>query len=641
MSRASTVPPILPILVVLVLVLAGAWWIGSEPGPATEVEPVTQLDALVDESATDFEMDFALTEMSDAAELESVDHVAFREPAITDAAPTAAASAIERAGALIALGTLVDAATGEALRGYRFELTDSGRKSDIVTTDAAGAFETSDRLLPGEIRARFFEASRDFVVVGDLRASADGSALPLDLRVAAGPTYSVELRPADAPPLAEHSIWLILEDNRGRLRGLVDGTDPLSVRFAPFPAGTDFRGRAQIVVESRDGVWRGSRAVQSGIGRQTRGVVIELEALAALEVRVVDPEGAALGNAVVTWTGPGGGRPRAATTRTDGITVFERIPAEMGTLRVRLVRWIDLEVPFVLAQGVRRVEIVTLSPEPSAGAIRGTVVSDSGVYERDVRMRLVPLDSRRGMRSLETRVRWTTTSGARVGMFAFDGLPAGRFRLEVVEDDFYTWEERRIVLETPREDVLFVVKDTVAVVDLAFEPREEDGTPLTGSFEVRFEAWGETRVVRGRDGLLVLAQIPVGTPSRWRIDAAGRAASFGAWPELAPLPSVAGRERRGAAPILARGWAQLYRVVRSDDRRPLANAVAVVDGRETGRTDAQGRIVLRADSRPQKVLFRWKDWRMVDRIELAPLRAGSPDFERTLRMAAPKKSGQK
>ncbi len=628
MTRTST---ILSILAALALVLAGAWWIGAAP----EAENGAPLDVARDEPEAGSEPgpELALDGLADGDELDSPERVALLERETAEDSP---AVGVERGGAWIARGTLVDAATGEPLPDYRFELLDSGKDNVFVTTDGEGAFETTKRLLPGEIRARFLEASRDLVSVGELRAGPDADAEPLALRVASGPTYRVELAPADAPPLEEHSIWLALDNGRGRFRGVARSGDPRLVRFAPFPVGTEVAGTAKIVVESRDGVWRGARGVALGIGRQARAVVIELEALAALEVRVVDPEGSALENAVVSWTIPSGGNPREASTRKDGVAVFERIQAEIGTVRVRLVRWRELEMPLTLVQGVRRVETITLTRAPSAGSIRGTIVSDSGAYERKVSMRLVPLDLGRGVRSLDARVVWTTKSGARVGRFDFDDLPAGRFRLEVSENDFYAWEPRRIELEAPREDVLVVVKDAVAVADLAFEPREEDGTAFTGSFEVRLAALGETRVFGGQDGILVLPQFPVDAPLRWRIDASGRAASFGAWPELAPLPSVAGRERRGAAPVLPRGWAQLYRVVRSDNRKPIEDALAVVDGREAGRTDALGRIVLRADARPGKVVFRWKDWRVADRIDTTPLRQGSNDFERTVRMEAPK-----
>lgn len=638
----SRTPTILAVLAALALVLVGAWWIGATPEDAVE----TRFEVLDEgvEPAGDPQADLAGADLADAVELAPGERVALPEAESGTASPAATGAATprpDRTGARIVRGTLVDASTNEPLPHYRFELQDRGREQNLVETDEHGAFESTEELLPGELSARYLEAGNELVPAGELRVGDDGAVLPLALRVASGPTFRIELAPADAPPLAENSLWIALDEGRGRSRGVVIGSNLDRVRFGPLPSAPNAGAPAKIVVESKDGVWRGARGVRYVPGIQPGTLEIALEALAALEVRVVGPDGAALENASVWWTPAESGKPREVTTRKDGRAVYERILAEPGTLKVRLVRWRELEIPLLLAQGVRHVETATLTRAPSSGAIRGTIVSDSGLYERDVRMRLVPLDLGRGVGALDARVRWSTKSGARVGLFDFDDLPAGRFRLEVSENDFFVWEPRRVELEAPREDVLVVVKDTVAVTDLLFEPRDEDGTPFPGSFEVRLAALGETRTFPGRDGRLLLTEFPVDAPLRWRIDADGRAGSFGSWNELSPLASVAGRERRGATPVLARGWAQLYRVVRANDRKPIEGALAVVDGREGGRTDAQGRIVVRADARPGKVAFRWKDWRVIDRVDAAPTRRGANEFERTVRMEAPKKAPKK
>src|SRR5205085_6919838 len=140
----------------------------------------------------------------------------------------------------------------------------------------------------------------------------------------------------------------------------------------------DERARpARIVLESQDGAWRGSSRVVTGVGVQSGTVAVALEALAALEVHVVDAGGAPLSNAFVAWT-PADAKPRDVTVREDGRADFERIPPGAGTLAVRLVRWGEVEMPLVLAPAIRHVETVTLARVPSAGWIAGTVPSAPG-----------------------------------------------------------------------------------------------------------------------------------------------------------------------------------------------------------------------------------------------------------------------
>jgi hypothetical protein len=536
----------------------------------------------------------------------------------------------------VASGTLLDAVTSEPLPDYTFELTDSARRKVRVTTDARGGFQSAKPLVPGPLEARWFEASREPVPVGELRIGANGVAEPLALRVASGPTYRVALTPAEAPPLAEHAFVLTLDEGRGSARGRAVAGDEPRVRFGPFAAGTDVSGRAQIAATSSDGIWVGSRGVAAGLGLRNGVVEIPLKALAVLEVRVVDPSGSALAGAVVTWSGTESEKTRESSTGADGRAVLQRVGPEAGVVNVRLVRWRDLEAPVVLTAGERRVETLTLAPAPSAGSIRGLVTSDTGLYDARLSFRLVPRDDGQGARPLTAKVAWETDAGARTGSFRFDDLPPGRWRLNVVEDDWYEWEPRSMEVEAPLDGLHFRVHDAVPVCDLRFEPQEAWGGSFGEPYEVRIASGGEVRAFDWKGGTTVVTAFPVDKALRWRVDARGRASAFGDWSDLAPLLAADGREQRGARPHLAKGWAQLYRVVRSDNKKAAPDVLALVDGREAGRTDASGRIELRAPSTPQSVTFRFKDWRLKDRVSVAPPRAGSLEFERTVRLDVPK-----
>lgn len=632
----SRTPAILSLLAALALVLVGAWWIGVEPEADPGADPVVE-DVVPEDSieAT------AAEDLADTA-LDPVNRevVAGPEASSADALGDAGAPAAARTG-LRARGTLVDAITGMPLPEYTFELRDSGSGTARIVTDEKGAFVATELLSPGKLRARYFEFSRDFVdAAAELRGREDGEVEPLVLRVESGPTYRLAISPADAPAPSTLRGRLELRVTEGQSVARGDGREgtPPWIRFGPIPAGA--QAEAQLVLDSRDGVWRGSTTVRVGNGIQPGVVSVVMRALSALAVQVVGEDGAPLANAVVAWKPASGQRGREQATDGEGRTSFDRLPVEPGTLVARSARYLDFELPTALLVGERRLETVRMLRRPSAGSIRGVVYSDTGTYAERVDMRLALADQRDGPRPLGTQVVWSTEGGAKVGRFAFDDLPPGRWRLSVGENDWYEWEPRRQDVEAPLDGVQFRVHDSVPVADLVFDPTDEVGARLL-DFEVRIVGGGETRVERAWKPPLVLPAFPVQKSLRWRIDAPGRAAVFGDWDSLSPLVAVQGREQRGAKPVLARGWAQLYRVVRSDNKRPIENAQAMVDGREAGRTDAQGRVVLRADARPGKVVFRSKDWRMIDKVDTGPVRQGSNEFERTIRLEVPKNTKKK
>lgn len=628
---------LLAFLGVLALLLCGAWWLAR---PTADVGgDVPQFVALPDDSDVDT---VPTLDLADADSIVAVEPEATRHEAIAEFEPVESSAADDAlAGSLRARGRVVDAATGETLPGYALELKDARGKIARSTTDAVGVFALEKALTPGPLMIRAPERGPGFDLAAELAIDPSTSEVrPIELRVVSGPTYRVVIEPTRAPPLAEHDVSLVLNNGKVRVRGTVGTGEPAWVRFAPMPDDAARKDRARLTLNSRDGVWVGAALVRVGVGRQAEVVILSVSPESALEVRVVDGDGQALANAFVSWTIPSGINSRDSVTRSDGRAVFERVGSDSGTLQVRLVRWRDHESTFALVRGERRVETVTMQRAPSAGSIGGTIVSDSGTYERDVRMRLVPLDAGRGVRSLETNVRWTTRSSARVGLFDFDDLPLGRFRLDVRENDFYAWEPRRTEVEAPREGLVFTVKDTVLIADLAFEPREEDGSPYSGRFEVRLDATNESRVRNGRDGSLVVTEFPIDKPLRWRLDAPGRAAEFGTWSDLAPLASVGGRERRGAAPVLACGWAQMFRVVHQNNAKAIAGATAVVDGREVGVTGADGRVVLRAESAPTVVQFRFKDWKTSWTADVVPEKS-STSYEATVRLLPPKNARKK
>lgn len=535
-------------------------------------------------------------------------------------------------------GRVVDDATGEALAQCALEFRDAAGARANATTDGEGRFALQKELAPGALAWRAFERGREFDLATELVLGEDGEPKPVELRVALGPTYRLVVAPVAAPPIDELRARFSVRTTSGNAQtsAVLIAGEPHLVRCGAV--SPDTTGEADLVVESKDGVWTGRTSVRLGRGMQAGVVRVELQPLAALEVVVDDAEGEHLAGANVQWISADGGKPRDAGTDRAGRVVFERVPPQAGTLRVRSMRHVDAEIPLVLPRGERRVEVVVMTRSASGGSIRGVVLSDSGAYDGDVRLRLVSRDGRPGR--IDARVAWTTVSGVKRGTFAFDDVPLGKFRVELSEDDWYAWEPRRVDVEAPRHDLQFVVRDTVAVADVVVDPREENGAAFAGPYEVRLAGAGDTRLAQGNGGPVVVARVPVDAPLRWRVDAPDRRTVFGTWRDLVQMPSVEGRERSGASPVLERGWSQQYRVVRADNRRPVADAVALIDGREAGKTGKDGRVVLRAAEKPGKVAFRVQGWRQLDTPRLLA-RPGAHEQDFEVRLEPPRERKRK
>lgn len=643
------------ILAALALFLAGvvtsALWIGGvRPGDeGVDFEPDVVVGVAVDApnaNRLDGEVAELFEPFESVGELQPASRsAAFEEgtaAVVAQAGSASASDAVVSEPGIAASGRLVDAATGEPLPEYTFELLVPGGKPISVTTDAQGAFVTSAALRPGPLRARFTEASRAWRTIDELRLGEDGTPEPLALRVESGPTYRIVLSPPTTVPVEEYAPRIESRTSEGwkRAPGRIGGiTSPAGgvpwVRFGPIPMDSDSETR--LVFDSRDGVWRGRADVQPGLGIHGGVVTIPMKAFASIHVTVRNPEGNALEDALVEWVVEGAERPNRSTTRDDGESKFERIASEVGTLRVRKVRFIDQDIVMTPAIGERTELDVVLTPAPSAGSISGTVLSDSGTYSRDVTIHLLPRgNGREALRQISVPVNWTGTAGARVGRFQFDDLPVGTWRISVAEFDWYEWEPRAMEVEAPLSGVEFRVHDGVLVADLVFEAVDPEGREVR-DFQVRLVSNSDALTERSRGGRVLIPSFPVDRMMRWRLDTNGLASSYGDWSSMSPLTAVEGRDRRGARPVLEPGAAQLFRVVRSDNRRAIEDAVAIVGGREVGRTNASGHIVLRSDQPSAKVEFRHKGWRMLDSAALSPVVRRNTPFVQTIRLQVPKK----
>lgn len=613
------------------LVAGGAWWIaGPTDMPSVVVEP-----ASVEPEAQGDEEPLALVDSSDAG-VEERELVPIE--ALADDAPEAAIAAEAPAHRASVSAQLVDAATSEPLPDYAFDLTDSRRRRVSLLTDAEGRFDAA--LHAGPLRARFSESSSQWIDVGELRFGSMGEPETLVLRVASGPTYRLAITPRDvvAPEKLQSRLRVRVGKEDVRASGRVRGGPVPWTRLAPIAAAAG--SHARLTLESSDGEWRGTAQVVMGPGVRPGVVPVVLDGYCAVDVHVFDPEGRPVPAVDVEMQfGAERRGSQFARTSNEGRAHFGFIGGGTWTLVVRTARFVDLERPVVLRPGVLGREDVQLVRAPSAGAIRGIVLSDTGRYRERVFVSMTRLDQETPG-SIGARVEWTEAAGIATGRFEILDVPHGRWRLSVSEDDWFDWEPRRSDVEPPLEGLQLRVHDAVPVVDLVIRPSGEDGAAFQGRYELRM-ASGPSTHNESRNGEALIPSFPVEQPLRWRIDAADRAPAIGDWSEFVTDPPADGRERRRAQPVLVAGWGELYRVTRSDNRRPVEGAAVLVDGREMGKTDKDGRVYVRAASKPASVTFRYRDWKLDRKIDLNPPRSGSRELERSVRLQPPKRKAKK
>ncbi len=613
------------------LVAGGAWWVtAAEQEPTSPVqlesiEPEPEPEALAE--ADEVTGDDELPSTTGARESVSIETVSDENT-----------PAVEAAHREQLTGQLLDAATSEPLPEYAFELVDVRNQRQRLSTDAEGRFDAT--LHAGPLRARFLEMPRGPILeVGEVRFDAKGAApAPLVLRVESGPTYRLSLAPRGMFTLEDLRSSLRMRGPEGALVGsgrVHDAPTPW-VRIGPLAADAD--PAAQLTIESRDGVWRGTTTVSFGPGVRPGIASLTLEALGALEVRVLDPDGKPVADANVVL-GFDDGRSLLRRTQAEGLARFEFITASRATLKVNAARFLDHDQPVDLISGQVSKKEAWIARAPSLGAIRGVVRSDSGRYRERVAVRLAPLDRPDGPPPISAQIVWSQDAPT-TGSFTIEDVPAGRWNLSVVEDDWFEWEPRHADVEAPLVGFELRVHDAVPVADLVFQPHTLGGAPFDAPYNLRVSSGGSTDVQRATGVSAVVPSFPADQPLRWRVDATGCAPAVGDGTAFVVGSSSDGREQRVARPVLEPGWGELYRVTRSDNRRAVEGATVLVDGREMGKTDKDGRVYVRAAAKPSSVTFRFRDWKLEKKVDLSQ-RGGSRDIERSVRLQPPKPKAKK
>lgn len=574
-------------------------------------------------------------ELAPALEVEAVEATRTVEPGDFDAPPGSAATTIPSPSPDSApvRGLLRDSTTGEPLPVYALRIQDSSGRWEDVMTDESGRFATGSPMVGGTIRITPFDEPshrRSLPGIAVERSIDDGEARDLDLSVPCGPTYRLAISPVDAVVSTTFSAILLIrnqDDRRSLGPEPLRAGDPPWVRFAPVPK--DFDRCDRIEIRDKGGIWLGSAKVSALAGIVPGLVDLVLDARAVLLGKAVDREGRPVRGAGIVFEGvaaSGKAYERKASTRVDGEFRIEYLLAGSGAVSVRSLRHIGQDAAIRLPAGAVTRQDFILAPWPAAGAIRGRVESETGSYEAEVEVVLRPLS---GTANSETKkVSWEERSGRRMGVFEFGALPAGEYELTPRDGGWFVWEPLTLLASPPSEVARFLVHDDLAHADFAFRTRDaETGANLDAVF-----AWWNVRGGQGGQGgqggstgskkvpsgERFLTRFPLGRSIRWRLDRAGYRPAFGDEKAFAVEELHEGGVWRIAEVELAPGWGEVFRVVGRGQKKPIEGAKILLDGREAGTTNKDGRCTALARERPQRVEVVYRDWQIVSPVDLRP-----------------------
>lgn len=612
----------------LALVGAGAWLSLRAPKPSDDaltLEAPARGDLgadLVLESAPPQEaLDDALADPNEASELLEPARVALA-PAMLVPENAAADASVPRAHVR---GRANDAATGERLPHFLLRLSDAHGGVDEVATDAMGEFATSRALAAGSLtvvardhEGRNAKRAATFVI----ERSEEALETPVELAIPCGPTYRLAIVPQEGldPLLVRARLrWGDGEQQqRTDFEPLRAGDTPW-VRFAPLPE--TIKRAEGLELRTSDGLWIGDVRVDTFRGVAPVLLRAVLEARAAIEGRAVTPEGEGVGGALAllsATTLDGTAYERRVTTRADGTFRLELLKPGTGALRIAALRHAPADALVDLRSNVVEPVELVLARLPGAGSVKGEIESETGTYAHGVRMTL----AREGVKDLadvtqSTQVFWTERSGRKVGVWSFDDLPQGDYRVSANANDFFTWESRTRKVAPPDDRTVFRVLDATPVVDLVVRYADRDNGVEPPLSHLSLEVGGRRPLERfAKSGEVVLAGWPIDRTLRWRFDCRGYESRIGDLQSFAVETLVDGRAVRTLELSLRAGWGETVRVVDRKTKRPVANVALFADGKELAKTKTDGYARLFAARKPAKLEPRLKGWKLAGKVDL-------------------------
>lgn len=539
---------------------------------------------------------------------------------------------------------LVDERTGQAVPHYLVRVgAREGSRMDLWS-DARGELRSAGELPEGPLLLFGYDSRHADSGPGESLAHwyrewrhaplAPGAA-PLELAIAVGPTYRLEL---DAPPNAPlERLGALISTHapsyvgRGTLErrdlGHIRSNDGWWVRFPPWARSDPSPGVLTLL--SFDGRWRGEAEVSTRLGIDPRTVSIRLEPHSRLLGRAVDRAGVALANVTIALFGENRAGELAELDQErssgNGLFEFKFIPAGRYVVRGSSLQAFPGQVERQVS-GYEDDEFELVLERVAAPAkLRGVVLAPAELGE--LGSLVVSARSLRGVgEEFELELPSPSGEGLRRAPFAFEELPEGQYEIVAYANaEGPLWPVRASVeASAPGPELTLELPHASRVRCLEFTCIDaHSGEPLDDA-ALHFIRCQEAFLSRPDSPRASHCFVTDDVNARWLARASGYVPRSGA---LSELEFVNGEARLEVA--LERGWGARIEVCEPD----LAPAAAVelwVDGERAGLTDARGVCEFRRANAPRSLELRRPGWSLevASEVALGELLRGEYGFAR-------------
>lgn len=505
---------------------------------------------------------------------------------------------------------LVDARTGAAVaRSTLVVRSASGR--EVIETDADGRARSELAHPLGTIgievlddprnEARPMRASGEERSIARSEPFEHASAAERELRAAFGPTYELVL--SGGGFTCDELVAELSRDGAGERASApvrCAGRGRAWVRFRGDALAIPGPGAVRVFVGDADARVGGEAEASSIDGGET--LRVRLEALADLDVEVVDAAGRALLASVEVERDV---RRLAAGPSWDAS--FRGLVAGPVTLVARLSTSIRASQDLELVAGANRARIVVPGVE-AAGSIvvRVECDDDAGPLPESV---VVQLDGGSNEFAIEAAVR-ASDERTNSRTFAFDGVRAGEHALALPSVRGWRFEPWRATVATGSAPLVVRATRADAGVVLVKPVDRASGARIDHAVAWIERDDGTSERRASSLGAVTFAGLAREARFRWRVAAVGWVGAAGDASAL-----VTNGDRREIRVALERGFAR--RIVVRERGAPVAGVEVVVDDERLGATDASGTFDLRRPAEP-RALFLVRGGARVSGGELRP-----------------------
>jgi hypothetical protein len=524
------------------------------------------------------------------------------------------------------------------LEDYSLIVDDGRNQSESLTTDAKGAFESTQDYADGQITVTLIDAPRTEslqFVDGGLAKAWPAATKRLTWSRGREVVIEADVGPTIAFRLSGHGstrvdTWLASFYDRDPRRSSVFACERAPVRpgaslwcrcaWQAFGDTVDKRtdfgdsnriafGELGLVIVSADGLWRGETQIDS-----SRVAMIEPEPSARLEIAIkrrdhTQPVGAnvVLRSLAHSWIRRGDGSWNGSEVTHGSASstfVFKGLdPGDYSivascsgsTSRMQRVR---------LRGGKIESLDMNLDVAGQSGYLRGSLRSISGTFNKPVILRVTPVRADAERSSLNPCV-FQSVGNEMIARFEFPDLPPGDYQVDFIQSGSgrQRWTPHPVTVTAPSEGLEFFCQDVEPLVDVRLDALFSETEAELTNARWHYVIDGIEATAQGAE--LIIEGVSPYSTFEWCVTAPHCGIVCGGWNELS-----GGTARIGAA-RLTRGWGAKIRTVDEDSRVPVAGVALSFDGERVGLTGDDGVLLVERAKSPRQIEARLDGWKPV------------------------------